>query len=91
MAKINDITIYRGQFKDLIFTLDPVEDITGWEIEFMVRPGFGKLPIEIHKGVTLGGIIILDGPVRSFVLGSTSKTQPVSSSVITSTMFSGRM
>ena len=52
MAKVNNITIFRGQFKDLLFTLDPVEDITGWEIlgTLRARPETKDTPIVILTG-----------------------------------------
>ena len=42
MPSNQDISIYRGQDIDLSFTMSPVEDISGWDIEFNLR-GVGVL------------------------------------------------
>lgn len=34
MAKVQTVRVYRGEDAELNFTMDPVVDITGWDIEF---------------------------------------------------------
>jgi len=45
------ITIYKGEDLDLDFTMDPVEDITGWGIELNVKGASGVL-------ITKTGVIV---------------------------------
>lgn len=42
MPATNPITIYRGEDITLTFTMDPVVDITGWDIEFNVEMSGGQ-------------------------------------------------
>lgn len=49
MAATADISFYIGEDVMLRVTMDPVEDITGWTLAFMMRKTIGLLPIAISK------------------------------------------
>lgn len=52
MAFEDEITIFRGTAVTVKFAMEPVEDITGWTIEFTVE-GSPRLPKFIQKGASV--------------------------------------
>lgn len=66
MAITETISYYRGEDKTLEFTMDPVEDITGWSIKFAVRKTIEVLPILITKTTGGGTVVIVNGPAGIF-------------------------
>lgn len=60
MPGTNTISIYRGEDVSLPFTMDPVVNITGWTITFVVRSSEG---VEISKAAT-----VTDGPNGVFTI-----------------------
>lgn len=68
-TKVVNITLYRGQDLDIDITLDPVIDITGYNIVFTVRRSLGLTagPVLLTKS-TGAGIIITNGPAGKFTI-----------------------
>lgn len=52
MAGTDTITVYQGEDAQLNFTMSPVENITGWNIEFTVE-GAPRVPKLISKAATI--------------------------------------
>lgn len=65
MPGTDTITMYRGEDATITFTMSPVEDITGWAVEFNVRDSTGVI-IQVSGSID-------DGPngVFSFNLADT--------------------
>lgn len=53
MAKVQNIYVYKGEEVDLVFTMDPVEDITGWTILFTVRKSLKSGSLTMSKTATI--------------------------------------
>ena len=60
MPGTDEITIHQGEDLILAFTMDPVEDITGWTIELNVK---GDALV-----ITSAAAVIVSGPLGTFTV-----------------------
>jgi hypothetical protein len=67
MANTQDIQFYVGEDIPINAVLDPVVDISGWAISFVMRFTAGGLPVLVTKTVG-SGITIVSGPASTFII-----------------------